>query len=205
MASMIYNMAIVEDRGSYWHVVNVDKNTAQSFVDLDEKRIRLSFSAYTLISQALHDGKQIRINKTLQSDEVTPFEFKIIDTDVENVLADAQSAALVKIRMLVTPQIAQIAGLTMYGFIVLNNDLIDAGYAFTNNNREEKYLEIIETGNEALITKLEDYLKYRDEIEKVAALERKFSAYKQNVQTASTVEEVKKLEEDFLTDFYRSY
>lgn len=202
---MIYDMAIVEDRGSYWNVVNVDKNTAEGFVDSTEKRINLSFSSYTLIKQALLEGKQVRINKTLLTNEVLPQEFRVIDTDIENILADAQNAALVKVRMLVTPQIAQIAGLTMYGFIVLNNDLIDAGYAFTNNNREEKYLEIIETGNEALITKLEDYLKYRDEIDRVAALERKFSAYKQNVQTASTVEEVKKLEEDFLTDFYRTY
>ncbi len=99
----------------------------------------------------------------------------------------------------------KIAGLTLYGFMVLNNDLINAGYAITNENREEKYLQILETGDEKLISKLEDYLNYKDEIEKVAYLERKFSKFKNDVLSSSTVEDVIELTNKFLENFYLDY
>lgn len=42
--------------------------------------------------------------------------------------------------------------------------LADRGFIITDDNREEKYLEILETGNEELIDLLENYLVIRDEI-----------------------------------------
>lgn len=40
----------------------------------------------------------------------------------------------------------------------------DEGYFFTNENRQEKYIEIIETGDDKLINMLEEYLTIKDEI-----------------------------------------
>jgi len=106
--------------------------------------------------------------------------------------------------MLANPTLASIAGLTMYGFIVLNNDLVNAGYAITNDNREEKYLAILETGDEALINKLEDYLNYKDEIERVAQLERKFAKYVTEINNA-LIEDIEGIQNKFLEDFYKTY
>ena len=92
-----------------------------------------------------------------------------------------------------------------YDKSILNNDLINAGYSITNENREEKYLQILETGDEKLISKLEDYLNYKDEIEKVAHLERKFSKFKDNVLSSSTVEDVTEITNKFLENFYLNY
>jgi chromatin segregation and condensation protein Rec8/ScpA/Scc1 (kleisin family) len=93
----------------------------------------------------------------------------------------------------------------MYGFIILNNDLANAGYFITNENREEKYLEILETGDEKLISKLEDYLNYKDEIETVAHLERRFSSFRTEIRAAASVEEVTAIEERFLEKFYAGF
>jgi hypothetical protein len=107
--------------------------------------------------------------------------------------------------MLVTPDLAKISGFALYGFIVLNNDLAANGYFITNENREEKYLEILETGDEKLIAKLEDYLNYKDEIESVASLERKFQAFRAEIKEAVSVEAIKEIEERFLERFYSNF
>jgi len=52
-----------------------------------------------------------------------------------------------------------------FQFQLLNNILVDNGYVITNQNRESKYLEIINTEDVDLINYLEQYLEVRDRIE----------------------------------------
>ncbi len=202
MSGLIYDLAIVENCGTYWRVVGVAKSSMDAFAGRDEKTIKLSHVSYRNIQDALHEGKVVKIPKTIVADEVLPFELEIVDTAQIDPLGSAKSAAKVRVRMLITPELAKISSLTLYGFTVLNNDLASRGYFITNENREEKYLEILETGNETLIAKLEEYLNYKDEIERVSYLERKMSAYFAEVKIASTVEDVAKLESQFLEQFY---
>jgi hypothetical protein len=161
--------------------------------------------SHQLIKQALMAGKKVHIHKTLQTGEVLPGEFDVIDLAESDPIQEARDASVVKIRMLVTPDLSKISGFAMYGFIVLNNDLASNGYFITNENREEKYLEILETGDEKLIAKLEDYLNYKDEIESVAHLERRFTAFRNEIRTATTAEEIKAIEERFLERFYANF
>lgn len=205
MSSIIYDLAIVQDRGTHWFVTNVTQNTLDNLADKDEKVLRLSYMSHQLIKQALMEGKKVHIHKTLQTGEVLPGEFDIIDLKETDPIQDARDAATVKIRMLVTPELSKISGLSLYGFMILNNDLANQGYFITNENREEKYLEILETGDEKLIAKLEDYLNYKDEIEAVAHLERRFTAFRNELRNATTVEDIKAIEERFLERFFANF
>ncbi len=205
MSSIIYDLATVQDRGTHWFVTNVTQNTLDNQADKDEKILRLSYMSHQLIKQALMEGKKVHIHKTLQTGEVLPGEFDVIDLKETDPIQEARDASVVKIRMLVTPELSKISGFAMYGFIVLNNDMAANGYFITNENREEKYLEILETGDEKLIAKLEDYLNYKDEIEAVAHLERKFTAFRNEIRAATTVEEIKAIEERFLERFYANF
>jgi hypothetical protein len=207
MSSIIYELAVVQDRGPYWFVTNVTKNSLDNLADREEKLLKLSYMAYQLIKEAIMAGKAVHINKQLPYKEVTPGDFTVIEptgSDVD-MLQAARDASVIKIRMLVTPDLAKISGFALYGFIVLNNDLASNGYFITNENREEKYLEILETGDEKLIAKLEDYLNYKDELEAVAFLERKFSAFRNEIKVAPTVDAIKEIEEKFLEAFYRNF
>jgi len=150
-------------------------------------------------------GKKVHIHKTLQTGEVLPGEFDVVDLAETDPIQEARDSSVVKIRMLVTPDLSKISGFALYGFMILNNDLASNGYFITNENREEKYLEILETGDEKLIAKLEDYLNYKDEIEAVAHLERRFAAFRNEIRTATTVEEIKAIEERFLERFYANF
>jgi hypothetical protein len=203
---MIYELALVQDRGSHWFVTNVTKNTLDNLADKEEKVLKLSYMSYELIKQALLSGKKVHIQKTaLRTNEVLPGEFEILDFEKTDILSEYRDSAITKVRMLVTPELAKISGFALYGFTVLNNDLSNAGYFITNDNREEKYLEILETGDEKLISKLEDYLNYKDEIETVASLERKFQIFRRDVKDASSVEEIKEIENKFLEKFYSNF
>jgi hypothetical protein len=51
-----------------------------------------------------------------------------------------------------------------FQFQVLNNKMIDAGYVITDENREAKYLDIINTGDTDLINDLDSYLEIRDRV-----------------------------------------
>lgn len=61
------------------------------------------------------------------------------------------------------------AGLEAYINMALYTDallaLSDAGFVITNENREEKYIEIIETGEEKYIELLEVYIEAKDDVD----------------------------------------
>jgi hypothetical protein len=203
---IIYDLALVQDRGTHWFVTNVTQNTLDNLADKDEKILKLSYMSHQLIKEALMSGKKVHVQKSaLRTNEVLPGEFTIIDGVENNELESLKESSIIKVRMLVTPELAKISGFSMYGFIVLNNDLSNVGYFITNENREEKYLEILETGDEQLIQKLEDYLNYKDEIEQLASLERKFSKFKKDIIDCDSQESIKTLEEDFLEKFYNGF
>jgi hypothetical protein len=205
MSSIVYELAVVEDRGPYWQVTNITKNTLDNLANREEKLLKLSYMSYIQIEDALMNNKIVRIKKSMMTDEVLPGEFEVVDLGETDFLQEVRNATISKIRMLVTPDLAKISGFALYGFIILNNDLSNAGYFITNENREEKYLEILETGNEKLISKLEDYLNYKDEIEAVAQLERKFAAFRNEVRVAATPEEISEIEQKFLERFYTNF
>ena len=202
--SIIYELAIVEDHGSYWQVTNVTKNSLDSLANRTESVLKLSYMTYKRIEEALLAGHIVHIPKKLTTDEVLPGEIIITSMGSVDPLKYKRNASIVKIRMLVTPELAKISGFALYGFMVLNNDMIDAGYAITSKNREEKYLEILETGDEDLINKLEDYLNYKDEIERVTQLERKFSKFQREINNTSE-ENIENLEQVFLEEFYKNF
>lgn len=202
---MIFDLAVVEDHGSFWKVTNLIQNTMDSLADKNEKLLRLSYMANQQIKEALSAGKAVHIPKALRSVEVLPGDYNIIDAAKEDELTAFKDAVVIKARMLVTPILTKISGFALYGFTVLNNDLASAGYFITNDNREEKYLAILETGDEKLIAKLEDYLNYKDEIENVAYLERMFSAFRKDIKSATSIDAVQDLEAKFLEKFYAGY
>ncbi len=199
---LIYDVATVIDCGTYWRVTNVSKSNMDALSNPNENKLKLSSIAYDLIRNLLEQGKEVKIKKPLFTNEVLPGEIFI--DEVEDLQLQKNSS-IIKIRMLVTPELSKISGFSLYGFMMLNNDLSSKGYFITDENREEKYLEILETNDESLIQKLEDYLNYRDEIDKLASLERLFSKFKNEINDSSTIEDVKKIEELFLEKFYNNF
>lgn len=200
---MEYEVASVEDRGTYWEVLNVLKSTFET-EDRGEKYLRLSHITYKKIEKAMRSGRRVTIRKPLETVEVLPGSLEIIDVDPGD-LKNIRDYNLRRARMIVTPELASISGLAMYGFICLNNELAEKGFFITDENRESMYLKILETGDEKLIAKLEDYLNYRDEIGRVAALHDKFEQFRKDINNSESEEEITGITDRFLEDFYSRY
>lgn len=206
MSALVYELAVVEDRGTHWAVTNVTKNSLDNLANREEKYLKLSYVAYKNISDALMAGKQVTITKSMMTDEALPFEITVTDpSETTDPLSAAKNASVAKVRMLVTPDLSKIAGMTLYSFMILNNELASRGFFITDGNREETYIRILEAGDDALIQMLEDYLNSRDEIDRVAVLERKFTAFRSKISDAASAEEVTTIEQTFLADYYAHY
>lgn len=200
---ILYEVALVEDRGSYWSVQGVTENSFAT-VDQDSKYLKLSAVSGKIIKDAMLGGDEVRIVKPLLGIEVLPREIKIIKAEEDDV-ESFKSSQIKRVRMLINPELASVSGLAFYGFICLNNELADKGFFITDQNRESKYLSILETGDEKLISKLEDYLNYRDEIGRVASLHKKFEKFRKDMKEETDKEKIQKLADDFMEDFYSRY
>jgi len=77
--------------------------------------------------------------------------------------------------------------ITYINYIDINNELYSHGIFITENNREEKYLEILETGKENLIDLLENLLTNKDKLSVVKSAKSNFD---------KVVEAVKETQED---------
>lgn len=200
---MMYDVALVEDRGSYWEIQGVTQNSLNN-IDNEFKYLKLSAVAGKIIKDALNDGHIVRVHKPLFASEVIPREVKIIKV-AEDDIEEFKQAQIKRVRMLINPELASVSGLAFYGFICLNNELADKGFFITDQNRESKYLSILETGDEKLIAKLEDYLNYRDEISRVASLHKKFEKFRKDMKEETEKEKIQKIADDFMEDFYSRY
>lgn len=200
---LIYNLAMVDDRGSYWNINGVTKNSFES-IDQEAKYLKLSHVAYKMIDEALLKGDIVRVTKPLQVDEVLPGEVQVLKVDPSDINS-VRDSEIKRVRMLITPELASVAGLTFYRFTCLNNELSDKGFFITDDNREEKYLAMLETGDQKLIDKLEEYLNYKDEIHRVANLHEKFTIFFKDIKGLAEKEKIIELSNNFMEDYYSRF
>lgn len=198
---MIYELAIVVDQGTHYGVQGVTKSSLDKLANRDEKFLKLSYVAYKQINDAIMNGQLVRISKTLQTDEVLPGEIQIINNDKDS-LEYIREAAFIKVKALVTPEMTKESGFTLYNFIMRNNDLASRGFFITDDNREEQYLKVIETGDEDLIDKLEDFLIHKDKMERAASMMNRLDKFKEDVNKLHDVESINQLVDTFLNNFY---
>lgn len=200
---MIYDVAMVDDHGSYWAVNGVTKNSFDN-VDNENKFLKLSGVSAKLIQDAIMEGHEVRIAKPLLANEVLPNEVKILKTKEDDIVA-IRNSHIKRVRMLINPEMASVSGLAFYGFTCLNNELADKGFFITDSNRESKYLSILETGDEKLIAQLEEYLNYRDEISRVSHLYKSFEQFRKNVMDETCPEKIQKLADSFMETYYSRF
>lgn len=200
---MIYEVAKVEDKGSYWFITGV---TESSFLSDDQigKYLRLSSVSTKLIKDALLNGEEVRVYKPLTADEVLPREVKILKVAEDDIEAFKQNQ-LKRVRMVFNSNLATYSGLTYFNFLGLNNELADMGYLITDENRESKYLALLESGNEMNISKLEDYLNSRDEISRVSSLYKKYEEFCKKIKAETDMSAIEKMANNFIDDFYSRF
>ena len=82
-------------------------------------------------------------------------------------------------------------------FTLLNNQFLSAGFFFTPNNKEEIYLNVLNSGDETLISLLEDYIETLEAVSEYTSKVNNYISMKKALQDVSTPQEV--------IDIYASY
>lgn len=105
-------------------------------------------------------------------------------------------------RKLITSRIHISSVFDAVEFILANNFLMERGYIITNNNRTEKYLEIVETGDEELLEMLEIYLETRDSLYISFSWNRLYKNFERDMERASNLKEVENVWKEFVASLY---
>lgn len=86
--------------------------------------------------------------------------------------------------------LANMSGIILFNALNSFAILASKGHFITDENREDKSLEIINTGDSVLISALEDYLDAYDRISPIASMYKDMKQFEVDVEAAATEEEV---------------
>ena len=87
----------------------------------------------------------------------------------------AQHALYKKARGIFDDKILAFQLLDMIELMRVNNKFAALGIFITDDNREEQYIKVIESGDDSLIVELENYINLTDKIKELATMRQEFN------------------------------
>jgi hypothetical protein len=126
---------------------------------------------------------------------------EVAGIDADTYAGKAAAAVRIKARGVMGDHLLTFHLMDMVQFMILNNEFMTRGIYITDDNREESYLKIIETGDDTLLEKLEQYLNIKDA---VADIQKKREEYQEiidklnNLSDHNDREAVNAIVEDYL-------
>jgi hypothetical protein len=164
---------------------------------------------FVLISKEIYEYLQsnainIGVNKItcsikelclLTTSEIVAIDSTTTNLDAVKVLLKNKALMLTKTRLDDTMYFA------FFNFTLTNNKLLSEGFAVTNENREDKYLEIVNKNDAGLLDVLSEYLDSMDKLliyNKYYLLYMKFIA---QLDTQTDIDSANKLFETFNSEF----
>jgi len=144
--------------GTVYQIVDVQAYDTQ-FAKPVENIVNFSDEVSIELKKNLVAGNEITIPVTDAAGDATLDAFTITEPDDLDKYKAQKKAA---IQNIFTFNLASLGGLTFFRVLRSFSILASSGFFITDENREEKYLEIINTGDEDLINALEEYLDAYD-------------------------------------------
>jgi len=186
----IFN-AQLSEYGSYYKVTNVYLKEIE-FILPNAKYVALPNQVALILKNELNQGKNIIIKKELVDDRQNPdvplehFEIKTPET-----LEEKKTQIKAKVNQRISAYTALLSGLDLYEFFVVFTKLTSLGYEVLNEGRkEEVFLNIINTGNEDLITDLERFLELKDKFDSILRKHRGIKDFFREVDESESEEEL---------------
>ena len=153
--------------------------------------MRLGYVFVPIDAQAIVDTDELKIEIT----ESTTQEVKTENLTSSKMTVDSyRKAVQLKARDLMFSRFDGSVIFSFYEFILLNNQLIEQGFVITEENREDKYIEIVNKDNDELLELLSDYLKARDSLKMYNLYYKDYKALLNDIQKLN---EVPAIEERF--------
>ena len=191
----IFN-AQLSEYGAYYQVNNVFF-TEIKYILPNAKYLDIPNLVALILKNKLNEGKLITIKKSYVDDRehvdipIEHFEIKTPET-----LEQKKSELKSKVQQRISAYTALLSGLDLYEFYVVTAKLQSGGFnVLDTGNREEIYLNIINTGNEDLITDLERFLELKDRFDNILKKHRGIKDYFRTIDEAETLKELSDISE----------
>ena len=177
-------------------IISVETSIVKDLIGLRHNCLGMNNITAQIIEESFSKNEKVFFKKDCKSIELMPYDLIIgpVVEDIKTVI----NQYLTEARYHVSHQQALVTGLMMFDFICINNELINEGYFITSKNREDKYIEILETEDEEFIDKLETYLNAKDSIERASFLQNEYTKFYSQLKQESDIEKVKEIGEAFL-------
>lgn len=185
------NILIIQDKGDVWEITGQTVQADDYIVDptmVYEMPIDGPGLAVWNYIKAMLPIKQLQFSKDLTGHLIVE---DLIEVPYDE-MAIYRENTLLKGREYLTTRLGIHSIFEFFDFIMLNNTLSAAGFIVTDQNRREKYLEIIDTGDVDLIDALENFLNALDRLAIINGWYRTYKEFEKNVylsETKSTVDE----------------
>lgn len=216
---MIFN---VIDRGDTYEVISINNNELPFSGIKDGTLEVFSWEVFETVARKLNEGKKVYIPK-LFNKQVTIDDI-VVEDDTTSSLESLKNIYIIKIRDIAHNRLSlnKLDLFTFLEYIDLSNYFASLGFYITPENREEKYLEIINyasnltvpddpntpdvdetdtSASDVIIEKLEKYLSALDMIENLKIMYYSINDYISRINNALTEEEVESIYSEFRTTF----
>jgi hypothetical protein len=189
----IFN-AQLSEFGSHYKVVNVILSEAK-YILPNAKFIALPNEVALMLKNQLNNGKVVSIDKELvdnpKSKDIPLDHFKI---EEPNTLDLKKSATKARAQQRASAYSAMLTGFDILEFFMILGKFNSMGFpVMDENQKEEVFLNIINTGNEDLITDLERFLEIKDTFDKMMKKHRNIKQYFREVNECDTEEELQEV------------
>ena len=186
---LLFNVA---DRGDKYEVISINTNEIAYAGMRDDILEVPSWEVYETVARNLNEGKKVYIPKILdQFLDVSDLIIEELDP-----LETAKQTAIIKARDLIyTTRINKLAIAKFYRFFILSHYFADKGIFITEENRENKYLEIINSAaqledpdaSEAIIANLEEYINLLDSLSEMKNILKDLDAFIESVNEVTVI------------------
>lgn len=199
MTKNIYEVARVEDIGTAWQLTGIVLSDLQYLDAAGSKYINLSHNTAKKLNELLTAGNTVIISKDtdFNGPELQPWDLSIKESLTE--LQIKKNSILFNARKRLNQELVLLNILSIYNYLEHNNNLINNGYIITEKNREEKYLEILNTGDSALIHSLELYLEAKDELSSRNYIWTQYKNLEKEINLINSIDELAGLENQFFS------
>jgi len=193
-------LAGVADVGVNFKVVSIlDGDEASIFEHSGVKYYEIpSPDLRQYIEDSMTSGKEVFFPKGI---DYPLTESDLIIQDIPDPIAAERQGALVRSKHFVAYRVGYLSIFDFFNFQILNNKLAAAGYVISDLNREEKYLEIVNSNDQDLISDLEEYLSLLDRLSEHNFIYKQWIEFNRDLETATSVEQIQSMSDTFYSQF----
>lgn len=225
-------MLKVEKSSVYWKVLGI-QNLDINKIDPNCVLLRATFGAINIVNTELSKGNEVLIPIYIPTPEVSPQDLFICEPG--NKLETVRRISLIDISSLMDRNLFNVSVIDSMDYINSAMDLMNNGIFITEENREDKYLEIIENSQENSepeplregasfeeerqyseqlskykmaqhnLTTLEKYLNSLDKLSKIKFVDNLLNTYKMKILGCTTEDEINKAVEDYQNELDRYF